>query len=107
MDFATILHSLGENLLAPMPMCFALGVFCKAIHGGIKIPNELYYSIAIFLLMSIGFIGGHELAKEVRDHGTSSVWKPAVATRFWGATVRRDPPDLFPLNVSSKWRQGA
>ena len=66
-------------------MCFALGVFCKLIHGGIKIPKDLYYAIAIFLLMSIGFIGGHELAKEVKEHGVATVWKPALVTLFLGA----------------------
>jgi hypothetical protein len=84
MDFTKILHSLAENLLTPIPMCFALGVFCKLIHGGIKIPKDLYYSISIFLLMSIGFIGGHELSKEVMEHGISTVWKPALATLFLG-----------------------
>jgi hypothetical protein len=84
MDLTKILHSLGENLLTPIPMCFALGIFCKLIHGGIKIPKELYYSIAIFLLMSIGFIGGHELAKEVKEHGISTVWQPALVTLFLG-----------------------
>ena len=84
MDFAKILHSLGENLLTPIPMCFLLGIVCKLIHGGIKIPKDLYYSIAIFLLMSIGFIGGHELAKEVMEHGVSTVWKPALVTLFLG-----------------------
>jgi len=84
MDLTKILHSLGENLLTPIPMCFALGIFCKLIHGGIKIPKELYYSIAIFLLMSIGFIGGHELAKEVKEHGISTVWQPALVTLLLG-----------------------
>ena len=87
MDVTKILHSLAENLLTPIPMCFALGVFCKLIHGGIKIPKELYYSIAIFLLMSIGFIGGHELAKEVKEHGVATVWKPAVVTLFLGCVT--------------------
>jgi hypothetical protein len=62
MDLSTVFKSLSENLLTPIPMCFALGIFCKLIHGGIKIPKELYYSISIYLLMSIGFMGGHELA---------------------------------------------
>ncbi len=84
MDFTKILHSLAENLLTPIPLCFLLGIVCKLIHGGIKIPKELYYSIAIFLLMSIGFIGGHELAKEVKEHGISTVWKPALVTLFLG-----------------------
>lgn len=87
MDLTKILQSLAENLLTPIPMCFALGVFCKLIHGGIKIPKELYYSISIFLLMSIGFIGGHELAKEVHDHGISTIWLPALVTLGLGCAT--------------------
>jgi hypothetical protein len=87
MDLSKILQSLSENLLTPIPMCFALGIFCKLIHGGIKIPKELYYTIAIFLLMSIGFIGGHELAKEVKHNGISTVWKPALVTFFLGCVT--------------------
>src|SRR4051812_15809121 len=87
MDPSKILQSLAENLLTPIPMCFALGVFCKLIHGGIKIPKELYYSISIFLLMSIGFIGGHELAKEVREHGITTIWLPALVTLLLGCVT--------------------
>jgi hypothetical protein len=87
MDLTKILHSLAENLLTPIPMCFALGVFCKLIHGGIKIPKELYYTISIFLLMSIGFIGGHELAKEVKEHGVTTIWLPALVTLVLGCVT--------------------
>src|SRR4051812_18163157 len=80
MDLSKIIHSLTENLLTPIPMCFALGIFCKLIHGGIKIPKELYYTISIFLLMSIGFMGGHELA--LADLGV--VFKPAMVTLVLG-----------------------
>ena len=79
-----IVESLERNLLTPIPLCFLLGIICTRIHGGIKIPKELYYSIAIFLLMSIGFIGGHELAHEYQEHGVSTIWKPALATLFLG-----------------------
>ena len=82
-----ILQSLAENMLTPIPLCFALGNFSKLIHGGIKIPKELYYSISIFLLMSIGFIGGHELAKEYHAHGVSTIWKPALVTLFVGCVT--------------------
>jgi hypothetical protein len=81
---ARILESLERNLLTPIPLCFVLGIICTRIHGGIKIPKELYYSIAIFLLMSIGFMGGHELAHEYEAHGVSTIWKPALATLFLG-----------------------
>lgn len=79
-----IVESLERNLLTPIPLCFALGILCTIIHGGIKIPKELYLSISIFLLMSIGFIGGHELAHEYQAHGVSTIWKPALATLFLG-----------------------
>src|SRR5580698_8761672 len=87
MDPSKILHALAENLLTPIPLCFALGIFCKLIHGGIKIPKELYYSISIFLLMSIGFIGGHELAKEVKEHGLTTIWQPALVTLVLGCVT--------------------
>ena len=81
---ARILESLERNLLTPIPLCFVLGIICTRIHGGIKIPKELYLSIAIFLLMSIGFIGGHELAHEYQMHGVATIWKPALVTLFLG-----------------------
>jgi hypothetical protein len=83
-QLSRILESLERNLLTPIPLCFVLGLICTRIHGGIKIPKELYLSIAIFLLMSIGFIGGHELAHEYHEHGVSTIWKPALATLFLG-----------------------
>jgi hypothetical protein len=64
-----------------------LGIFCKLIHGGIKIPKEFYYAISIYLLMSIGIIGGHELAHEYHDHGVSTIWKPALITLLLGCVT--------------------
>jgi len=81
---ARILESLERNLLTPIPLCFVLGIICTRIHGGIKIPKELYLSIAIFLLMSIGFIGGHELAQEYQVHGVATIWKPVLVTLVLG-----------------------
>jgi len=83
-QLSRMLESLERNLLTPIPLCFVLGIVCTRIHGGIKIPKELYLSIAIFLLMSIGFVGGHELAHEYQMHGVSTIWKPALATLFLG-----------------------
>jgi hypothetical protein len=87
MDFTKVAEALEGNLLAPIPLCFALGIFCKLIHGGIKIPKELYYSISIFLLMGIGFIGGHELAEQVEKLGFASIVKPGLATLFMGCVT--------------------
>lgn len=84
MDIELIGKSLRDNLLTPIPMCFALGIFSKLIHGGIKIPKEFYYAISIYLLMSIGIIGGHELAHEYQAHGIATIWKPALITLLLG-----------------------
>lgn len=84
MDIVAIGESLRDNLLTPIPMCFALGIFSKLIHGGIKIPKEFYYAISIYLLMSIGIIGGHELAHEYHEHGVSTIWRPALVTLLLG-----------------------
>lgn len=86
-QFTRVLDSLERNLLTPIPLCFVLGIVCTRIHGGIKIPKEFYLSIAIFLLMSIGFIGGHELAHEYQEHGVSTIWKPALATLVLGCVT--------------------
>lgn len=83
-QIARIIESLERNLLTPIPLCFVLGILCTVIHGGIKIPKELYLSISIFLLMSIGFVGGHELAHEYQLHGLATIWKPVLATLFLG-----------------------
>ena len=48
MDLKNIIESLQSNSLTPIPLCFALGIFCKLIHGGIKIPKEFYYAISIY-----------------------------------------------------------
>lgn len=84
MDWNEVLNSLKGNLLTPIPLCFALGIFSKVIHGGIRIPKELYYTLSIYLLMSIGFIGGHELAHEYSANGVSTIWKPALVTLVLG-----------------------
>jgi len=86
-QIARIVESLERNLLTPIPLCFVLGVVCTVIRGGIKIPKELYLSISIFLLMSIGFIGGHELAHEYLLHGVTTIWKPAAVTLLLGCVT--------------------
>lgn len=84
MDVALIFKTLSENLLTPIPMCFALGIFSKLIRGGIKIPKEFYYAISTYLLMSIGIIGGHELAYEYKANGVTRIWQPALITLLLG-----------------------
>jgi hypothetical protein len=83
-EVTRVVISLERNLLTPIPLCFLLGMISARLHGGIKVPKELYASISIFLLMAIGFVGGHELALEFAEHGLGTIWKPALATLFLG-----------------------
>ena len=87
MDLAQVWHSLIDNLLTPIPLFFVFGIFTKIIRGGVKVPKELYYSISIYLLVSIGLIGGQELAHEYIARGISTIWKPALATLVLGCVT--------------------
>jgi hypothetical protein len=80
MDWQEIYKALTSNLLAPVPLFFALGIICKVVHGGIKIPKDFYYAIAILLLMSIGFTGGNKLAEELKANGIATVWMPILVS---------------------------
>lgn len=53
---------LRMNLLSPLALAFALGVFSKWIRSEFSMPKELYQSLAIYLLFALGLKGGVELA---------------------------------------------
>ncbi|MFY7652443.1 MAG: sodium-dependent bicarbonate transport family permease [Chitinophagaceae bacterium] len=55
----TILHS---NLTNPTLLFFLLGVFASAIKSDLKIPESIGKFLSLYLLFSIGFKGGQELA---------------------------------------------
>jgi hypothetical protein len=50
------------NLLSPIALAFALGLFSKVIKSEFSIPKDLYQSLAIYLLLAIGIKGGVELS---------------------------------------------
>jgi uncharacterized protein len=52
---------LSANLLAPIPLAFALGVIAKLLKSEFSLPKDLYASLSIFLLWSLGLQGGVEL----------------------------------------------
>ncbi|MCA9774078.1 MAG: sodium-dependent bicarbonate transport family permease [Myxococcales bacterium] len=69
------------NLLSPVVLAFVLGVFASLVKSDLEIPQALYDSLAIYLLLAIGLKGGAALA--VADFAV--VWKVALATIAVGA----------------------
>lgn len=52
-----------QNLLSPMVLFFALGLFASFVKSDLSIPEAIAKTMAIYLMMAIGFKGGVELAK--------------------------------------------
>ena len=68
------------NLLSPIALAFALGVFAKIIRSELSLPKDLYASLSIYLLLAIGLKGGVELA----EAHLRAIALPAVMTLFLG-----------------------
>jgi uncharacterized protein len=60
-----ILSLAGANLLTPMILCFALGLFAALARSELTIPEAVAKGMSIYLLFAIGFKGGVSVA----DHG--------------------------------------
>lgn len=70
------LDILKTNLLSPIVLAFALGVFTKLIRSELSLPKDLYSSLSIYLLLALGLKGGVELS-----HSTfQEIAWPATAT---------------------------
>jgi hypothetical protein len=69
---------------------FVLGVVARLAKSDLRLPEALYETLSIFLLLAIGLKGGVELAKQP----ITSVLPPALAAVFLGATI---PLLLYPV----------
>jgi hypothetical protein len=78
-----MLDALQANLLSPMVLAFALGVLATLLRSDLKVPDALYDSLAIYLLLAIGLKGGVALS-EAR---LAEVALPALATLALGAAT--------------------
>lgn len=63
-----ILTLAGENLLSPMILCFALGLFAALARSELTVPEAAAKALSIYLLFAIGFKGGVAVA----DHGVDA-----------------------------------
>lgn len=56
------IHLLVDNLTNPALLFFFLGIFASQIKSDLEIPKNSSKFISLYLLLSIGFKGGQELA---------------------------------------------
>jgi hypothetical protein len=70
-----ILHNLASSLLSPMVLAFALGILASLIKSDLKISEEFYGALTIYLLFAIGLKGGMKL----EGMSLAQVWKPILA----------------------------
>ena len=62
---ADILALAGQNLLTPVILSFALGLFAALARSELTVPEAMAKAMSIYLLFAIGFKGGVAVA----DHG--------------------------------------
>ena len=79
----SLFDTLRANLLSPIPLAFALGVFARLIKSEFSLPKDLYTSLSIYLLFALGLKGGYELS-----HASfASIVFPAGATLLLGVVT--------------------
>jgi uncharacterized protein len=85
-----VLELATTNLTSPAVLAFALGMIAVGIRSDLRLPEALYSSLTIYLLLAIGLKGGVELSKA----DLSQVWLPAVAAAAISLII---PVLLFPV----------
>lgn len=63
-----ILDIAAANLITPMILCFALGLFAAVARSELTVPEAAAKTMSLYLLFSIGFKGGVSVA----DHGADA-----------------------------------
>lgn len=56
------LPATATNLLSPMVLFFILGAVAALVRSDLAVPREVTASLALYLMMAVGFRGGAELA---------------------------------------------
>lgn len=99
-----LLQALATSLLSPMVLAFALGIVAKLIRSDLKISDEFYTALTIYLLFAIGLKGGMKL----ESAGLAVVWKPilaaiflSVCTPIWSYVLLRKACGLDNMNAGA------
>lgn len=68
------------NLLSPVTLAFALGLFSRLVRSEFHLPRDIYLALGIYLLFALGLKGGVELAKA----SFGEIWLPILVTLLLG-----------------------
>jgi len=71
------------NLLDPIVLCFVVGLGAGLLKSDLRLPEQLYETLSIFLLFSIGLKGGVELART----SPAEIALPSAATFLLGLFI--------------------
>lgn len=71
------------NLLSPVVLAFFLGMVATLVRSDLKIPDELYQALSLYLLLAIGMKGGVELSAS----SPTEFVLPALAALLLGALI--------------------
>lgn len=52
-----------QNIISPVVLCFILGMIARWVKSDFKLPDAVYQSLSIYLLLAIGLKGGVEVSK--------------------------------------------
>ena len=72
----------GQNLLTPMILCFALGIFAALVRSELTVPEAAAKAMSLYLLFSIGFKGGFAVSKHGFDGHLAAALIGGVALSF-------------------------
>ena len=71
------------NILDPVILFFIIGIVAQIAKSDLKIPDDFYNTISIYLLLAIGIKGGIELYHT----GLGSIIYPAIGTMILGPAI--------------------
>jgi hypothetical protein len=57
------LDLIQHNLLSPIVLAFVLGMIATLLHSDLRMPDDIYTALSIYLLFAIGLKGGAELSE--------------------------------------------
>lgn len=83
-------EAIAANLLTPAVLFFVLGIIAAVVRTDLKLPEPLYVTLTVYLLVAIGFKGGVSIA----EAGIARVWAPALMAVVLGAAI---PLWCYPL----------
>lgn len=72
-----------DNLLDPVVLCFVVGLIAGLLKSDLRLPDQIYEILSIYLLFSIGLKGGVELART----DPKEIGFPLMATVLLGILI--------------------